>query len=156
MVVEGGERSMVTMFGASEMHSVDHLAEPNVARQLASARVIVLEAFYLLFNPELVLKVARDAVIAGKHVVINLSSTFVITTKTQLLKELFAYCDVIIGNKGEVEKLGQVFWPDLSDNSDVKDFGMRLLLDPVPKHHAHHRIVIITQGKSTFLNHLGM
>lgn len=99
MVVEGGERSMVTMFGESEMHNIGHIHEPSVARQLASAKVVVLEAFYLLFNPDLVLTVARQAVAQGKHVVINLSSTFVITTKTDILKELFAYCDVIVGNK---------------------------------------------------------
>lgn len=97
IITPDAQRSMFTFLGAS--------AEANprdIKRQsFANAAIVHIEG-YLLFNPELILKVLKTAKSAGAGVSLDLASFNVVKESRKQLQHLVkSYVDILIANEDE-------------------------------------------------------
>ncbi len=97
IITPDAQRSMFTYLGASAETTPQEIT-PNL---FTNAAIVHIEG-YLLFNPDLILKVLKTAKRAGARVSLDLASFNVVEESRELLEHIVeAFVDILIANEDE-------------------------------------------------------
>ncbi|BEI86416.1 hypothetical protein CcaverHIS002_0607030 [Cutaneotrichosporon cavernicola] len=147
VILSNHDRSLVTTLRAAEMFHKEHLAKPEVAALINSAKYFYIGGFFLTHGIESALEIAKAASSRGKTVVLNLSAPFIAQFFKVQLEELLPHVDILIGNESEAaayaESAGLVDAAPAQVASTLAVFSKSNASRP--------RIVIITQGADSTL-----
>lgn len=143
VVITGHHRSLVTTLRAAELFEKAHLASPEVAPCIESARVFYVEGFFLTHGTESALELSKKASEAGKVFVLNLSAPFIPQFFQVQLQQILPFCDIVIGNEAEAEA-----WASASGHAAQTDLAaVATAIAMQPKaNQSRPRTVIITHG----------
>ncbi|KAI0271445.1 adenosine kinase [Gloeopeniophorella convolvens] len=146
VVITGHDRSLVTTLRAAEKFEKDHLSTPDVARLIDGAKFFYVEGYFLTHGLESTLELAKKASDAGKVFALNLSAPFIPQFFKVQLEQVFAHCDIVIGNETEAEAWASA--AGLPNKDDIPAIAKSIAT--LPKSNASRpRTVIITQGPSS-------
>ena len=101
VIITGHDRHLCTTLRAAEMFSPDHLAKPEIASIIDSAKYFYIEGYFLTHGVESILQIAKSYSNKGKTVVLNLSAPFIPQFFKVQLEEVLPHVDVLIGNESE-------------------------------------------------------
>jgi sugar/nucleoside kinase (ribokinase family) len=97
IITPDAQRSMFTFLGASA-----ETRPQDITKACFSNAAIVHVEGYLLFNPELILKVLKTAKSAGARVSLDLASFNVVKESHELLQHIvYSFVDILIANEDE-------------------------------------------------------
>ena len=94
---------MVTLLGAAETFTPDHLMTEEVKRLIDQADFIYQEGFFLTHGLESALLLAKTASSYGKTHTLNLSAPFVAQFFKSQIDELLPYVDILFCNDDEAK-----------------------------------------------------
>ncbi|CCM02265.1 uncharacterized protein FIBRA_04348 [Fibroporia radiculosa] len=143
VVITGHHRCLVTTLRVAEKFEKAHLATPEVARCIESAKLFYVEGYFLTHGTESALELSKKASEAGKIFVLNLSAPFIPQFFQVQLQQIMPFVDILIGNESEAEA-----WASGSGHPNQKDYAsVATAIATLPKANpARPRIVVITQG----------
>ncbi|KZT01150.1 adenosine kinase [Laetiporus sulphureus 93-53] len=143
VIITGHHRCLVTTLRVAEKFEKEHLASPEVAPCIESAKVFYVEGYFLTHGVESALELGKKASEAGKVFVLNLSAPFIPQFFQVQLQQIIPYCDIIIGNEAEAEA-----WASASGLPEHKDLSkIAAAIATMPKSNpSRPRTVIITHG----------
>lgn len=101
VVITGHDRTLCTTLRAAEMFTPDHLAKPEIASIVDSAKYFYIEGYFLTHGVESIVQIAKSYSSKGKTVVLNLSAPFIPQFFKVQLEEVLPHVDVLIGNESE-------------------------------------------------------
>lgn len=107
MILTNHDRSLCTTLRAAEMFTPEHLAKPEIAELLTSAKFLYIEGYFITHGIESAVQAAKAASSKGKTVVLNLSAPFIAQFFKVQLEELLPHVDVLIGNESEAAAFGE-------------------------------------------------
>lgn len=144
VLVNGGERSLVTSLGAANNYKVEHLSQPENWALVENARVFYMAGFFLTVSPPSIMKVAQHSAENCKTFCMNLSAPFIMLVPPFLaaLNEAMPYIDVLFGNESEAATYAQSQgWSE----TDISEIALKA--SKLPKASGHRgRMVVFTQG----------
>jgi len=101
VIITGHNRHLCTTLRAAEKFSPDHLAKPEIASIIDSAKFFYIEGYFLTHGVESIIQIAKAYSAKGKTVVLNLSAPFIPQFFKVQLEEVLPHVDVLIGNESE-------------------------------------------------------
>lgn len=101
VIITGHHRHLCTTLRAAEMFTPDHLAKPEIASLIESAKYFYIEGYFLTHGVESIVQIAKSFSSKGKTVVLNLSAPFIPQFFKVQLEEVLPHVDVLIGNESE-------------------------------------------------------
>jgi len=150
VLIRDKERALIAYLGAANNYrKEDHYDTENIQKVIQKAKYFYVTGFFV--SDDTTLAVAKHAAEHNKYFLFNLSATFIIDVKWDLLNQLMPYTDVIFGNEDEWAAFGKKSgWG--TDLSVILEKTAQL-----PKENKNRsRIVIATQGaKNTFVYYEG-
>lgn len=144
VLVNGGERSLVTRLDAANNYKVDHLNKPENWALVEQARFYYISGFFMTVSPESIMAVAKHSAAEGKTFMMNLSAPFLMQVPPfkAVLDGAMPYIDVLFGNESEAATYAEV---EKWDTTDVAEIALRI--SKLPKASGHRgRTVVFTQG----------
>jgi adenosine kinase len=101
VIITGHNRHLCTTLRAAEKFSSDHLAKPEIASIIDSAKFFYIEGYFLTHGVESIVQIAKAYSSKGKTVVLNLSAPFIPQFFKVQLEEVLPHVDILIGNESE-------------------------------------------------------
>lgn len=101
VILSGHNRSLCTTLRAAEQFTPSHLAQPEIAKLIDTAKYFYIEGYFLTHGIESALEIAKNASSKGKVVALNLSAPFIPQFFKVQLEELLPHVDILIGNESE-------------------------------------------------------
>ena len=134
---------MVTLLGAAETFTPDHLKSEEVKRLIDQADFIYQEGFFLTHGLESALLLAKSASSYGKTHTLNLSAPFVAQFFKSQIDELLPYVDILFCNDDEAKAFAGAH--DFG-TEDVAAIASKIAQLPRASTSSKPRTVVITQG----------
>lgn len=141
VLVNGGERSLVTNLAAANTFHVSHLETEKSQEIINKAQIYYVSGFFLTVSLESILLVAKHAADKNKIFSMNLSAPFVIQYFGEQLGACIPYCDYLFANESEALTYGEV----KGYGTDLETIALKLAAQPKISG-CHPRIVVFTQG----------
>lgn len=142
VIITGHDRHLCTTLRAAEMFSPDHLAKPEIASIIDSAKYFYIEGYFLTHGVESIVQIAKAYSSKGKTVVLNLSAPFIPQFFKVQLEEVLPHVDVLIGNESEAAAYATA--AGMGDAS--LEQAAITLANSTKSNPSRPRLVVVTQG----------
>eukprot|EP00922_Rhytidocystis_sp_ex-Travisia-forbesii_P038446 GHVS01057270.1.p1 GENE.GHVS01057270.1~~GHVS01057270.1.p1 ORF type:complete len:356 (+),score=60.08 GHVS01057270.1:74-1141(+) len=141
VLVNGGERSLVTRLGAANEYQLDHLRF-KVWEHVENASLLYSSGYFLTVCPQAMMVVGEHAAKTGKVFMVNLAAPFICEFFKDPLMQALPFADYVFGNESEFLQFSKTQGYGTEDLDEVARRIVRL-----PKVNSRRgRVVVVTQG----------
>lgn len=144
VLINSGERSLVTNLAAANTFTFSHLETPESQAIINRAKIFYITGFFMTVSMESILYIAKHAVDNDKMFSMNLSAPFLIQYFVDQLSACIPYCDIIFSNESEAACYGEA----KGYGTDLKQIALKLAAQPKASG-CRPRIVVFTQGSGS-------
>lgn len=117
-------RSLVTLLGAAEKFSADHLKSGPVQTALQSVQHIYIEGYFLTHSTPAILALLSDPALPSNiTITLNLSAPFVAQFFHANLQQLLPYVDILLANEDEARAFAAAYTPAEHDHHTLPFFA---------------------------------
>lgn len=141
VLVNGGERSLVTYLGAANDYTLDHLRF-KVWESMEEAQILYSSSFFLTVCPQASQTVGEHCTKTNKLFCINLAAPFIAEFFMEPLMQVLPFADYVFGNESEFLQFakGQGY-----DTCNLDEIAGKVAM--LPKVNVkRQRVVVVTQG----------
>eukprot|EP00921_Rhytidocystis_pertsovi_P004733 GHVQ01008214.1.p1 GENE.GHVQ01008214.1~~GHVQ01008214.1.p1 ORF type:complete len:368 (-),score=44.46 GHVQ01008214.1:184-1287(-) len=141
VLVNGGERSLVTSLGAANDYPLDHLRF-KVWDKVEESKIIYSSGFFLTVSPEAMQTVGEHCAKTNKTYCLNLAAPFIPEFFKDPLSRVLPYADFVFGNESEFLQFGNINGYNTTNLEEIAGKMVQL-----PKANSRKsRVVVVTQG----------
>jgi len=144
VLINGGERSLVTSLAAANTFTAAHLETALSKQIIERAQVFYVSGFFMTVSMDSILNIAKHAVENNKIFTMNLSAPFLMQFFGDQFAACLPYCDIVFGNESECQCYGE----SKGYGSDIKTIALKIASHPKASG-CRARTVVITQGSQS-------
>jgi adenosine kinase len=143
VLVNDGERSLVTNLAAANTFAAAHIQTSQAAAIIERAKIYYSAGFFLTVSLESMLSVAKHSMEHNKIYCLNISAPFLVMFFKDQLRAIMPYADFLFANESEAAAYGEA----MGYGTDVATVALKTASEPKASG-TRPRVVVFTQGSS--------